>query len=154
AAGTGLAGRAVRLKKVVWIQPFVFGPDNSSLRIALGPAEGDAFEFEIYGGDGDLVTRHCQGEVHFQTAQAPPPLDLVALRKACTSADIAGAKLYPFLAASGFKLGPGHQGVERLFAGEGQALGRLVLPRSVPKGFEMHPSLMDSALQTASGLLF
>ena len=161
ASDTDMTGRTMRLKKVVWIQPFVYGPDNMSLRIALGPAQGAgddgspaAFEFEIYGGEGDLVTRHCQGEVHFDKAEAPPRLDLAALRKACTSAEIAGARLYPFLAASGFQLGPGHQGVERLFAGDGQALGRLVLPRSVSKGFEMHPSLMDSALQTASGLLF
>lgn len=151
----------VRLEKVVWIQPFVFSPENDTVRIALAPMESRGkgerrVQFEIYGGEAgaEEAVVYCQGEAHFDPPAQPASLDLASLRRTCSEVELAASKLYPFLAASGFMLGPGHQGIETLFAGGGQALGRLVLPASVPDGFHLHPSLMDSALQTSTGLLF
>ena len=62
-----------------------------------------------------------------------------------------GKHYYEFCQSAGFFFGPGHQGIEMVYAGAGQALGKLSLPNKVldtKKQFVLHPSLMDSALQS------
>lgn len=158
ALSTGEAG-PMRLEQIVWIQPFVFGPDNCELKVALAPEESAVghrrISFEVYSeASHGAVTCYCQGQAVIGAAEAIAPVDLAGLRAACIRGRLAGPELYPRLHASGFGLGPAHQGLETLHAGEGQALGRLVLPPEAPTaGFYLHPSLLDSALQTAVGLL-
>ena len=152
--------RLIVLEKVVWLQPFVFGPDERTVRIALdddvADLDGDArrIRFEIFaetaeGGDGTL---HCQGEAVIRPQGAPPLQDVPRLLARCDAGTVTGPDLYPQLQAAGFGLGPAHQGISTLYVGRGEALARLKLPAEAGDGFVMHPSLLDSALQAAAGL--
>src|SRR5262249_51634359 len=62
---------------------------------------------------------------------------------------------YDLLAASGLDIHPGHRGIETVYVGDRQVLGRLSLPRKLAGDGEyvLHPSLLDSAVQTIAGLL-
>ena len=63
---------------------------------------------------------------------------------------------YQAFTAMGIAYGPGQQGIETLYTGEGQVLARLVLPPLVAETrdrFVLHPSMMDSALQASVGLI-
>ena len=158
AHSTGRNG-PLRIENVVWIRPFVFSPQNRELKVALAPADEVAgaarIDFEVYSeAEEGTTVCYCQGQAMVEVEASPPMLDIAGLRAVCARGQMSGSDLYPRLQEGGFGLGPAHQGVETLFAGDGVALGRLVLPQAAPSaGFHLHPSLLDSALQTAVGLL-
>ncbi|HZZ66643.1 MAG TPA: type I polyketide synthase, partial [Phenylobacterium sp.] len=154
---TACAG--LRIENVVWMQPYVHGPHNDTLRIAIAPiasadpAEPARLEFEIYSGepDAEAVIRYCQGEA-VRLAQDSPRVDLDQVRARCQAGDVLGSELYPALCAAGFGLGPGQQGVVAIHRGEGEVLGRLAVPAAASGTFGLHPAILDSALHCVAGL--
>ncbi|MFI1761427.1 SDR family NAD(P)-dependent oxidoreductase [Streptomyces sp. NPDC020800] len=154
----------VRLTNVAWTRPVVVGQTPLALHVRLSPGGGDSIAFEIYSHPGqDPAARpviHSEGVVLVPPApEGGTPrttVDLAALRAQCRDMELDVGQVYGAFAAHGIDYGPGHRGIQRLWAGEGQAVARLVLPDSVGTtldAYGLHPALLDSALQAAVGVI-
>jgi acyl transferase domain-containing protein/trans-aconitate methyltransferase len=63
---------------------------------------------------------------------------------------VAGPDFYRQLRERGFQPGPSFEGIEQLWRGEGEALGRVSLPRTLEaqvQDYQFHPALLDACLQ-------
>lgn len=103
---------------------------------------------------GEPWTVHAGGRAAAAAASAAAePLELVRGRLVhATSA----AELYGAMEASGIVNGPSLRPIQELFAGEGEALARLVVAERAARaahGVVIHPALFDGALQAAGAVL-
>ncbi|MCB9450589.1 MAG: type I polyketide synthase [Anaerolineaceae bacterium] len=110
--------------------------------------------FQILSLEADDTWRvHASGSV-----RAVTPLDeefpsLDALRASLTAESSAEAH-YQRAAERGMNFGPQFRGLERVWVGDGEALGLIQLPDSLSTGsYHVHPGLLDACLQTANLLL-
>ncbi|MFE4053273.1 SDR family NAD(P)-dependent oxidoreductase [Streptomyces sp. YIM B13518] len=153
----------IRLTNVAWTRPVVMEGTQLAVHVRLNPGGGDGIAFKVYSHpEGDPAARpviHSEGVVLVPPAtegDAPrTTVDLAGLRARCRDVELDAGQVYGAFAAHGIDYGPGHRGIQRLWAGEGQAVARLVLPDSVGTtlgGYGLHPALVDSALQAAVGV--
>jgi amino acid adenylation domain-containing protein len=149
----------IRLKNVVWASPFVAGDRPAPLHIGLFPGEEKEIAYEIYSesedDDSERVV-HSQGSVLPGSVPEVPLLDIEALKSECDQRILSSDRCYEIFKAMGIDYGPGHRGIEKVYAGSGQVLAKLSLPSLIldtQDQFMLHPSLMDSALQASIGLM-
>ncbi len=93
---------------------------------------------------------HARGEIRWHVA-VPPPIDLDDLRALCRR-ELPLAPYYEGLRQRGFEWGASFRGLERLWQGNGQALGHLRLPEPVAAEagrYRFHPALLDACLHVA-----
>ncbi len=149
----------IRLKNVIWARPVAVGDHPVQLHIGLFPEDSGEIAFEIYtnsDGNGAEPVVHSQGSAVLGPVVEVSPLDLKALQAQCSRSALSRSRCYEAFRAMGIEYGPGHQGIEQVYVGEGQALAKLSLPLSVfdtQDQFVLHPSIMDSALQATIGLM-
>lgn len=138
-------------------------PEGGSRRVQVVlAAEGDGeASFRIFsrldggGGDGgDGWTLHASGRVRSSADDREPreAEELAAIRKRCTE-DLAGADYYPLFLARGLQYGPRFQGIERLWRGRGEALGKVSAPPGViPEldAYHIHPAILDACGQVVA----
>ncbi|WP_339254521.1 SDR family NAD(P)-dependent oxidoreductase [Paenibacillus sp. FSL P2-0136] len=146
------------LKNVVWLRPFSIDDRNEELHIRLMQEEKGNIDFEIYGNssDGELLV-HCQGTafVSINTRRAQV-WDLAAAKERCDKFVISSSQGYEKLENADLRYGPVFRGLEVIFVGENEALGKLTLPKKVfdiGSEYMLHPGIMDAALQTTLGLM-
>nr|WP_274518184.1 beta-ketoacyl synthase N-terminal-like domain-containing protein [Dickeya dianthicola] len=172
AAITDAAGHAsqIMLKNISWVRPMSVQDAGLNVSVELYPEDNDHISFEIYsedsavGGAGRIT--HCRGQAHVtslpddggavSTPAAPSPVDIHALQAQCTARTLDSAACYRAYTAMDILHGPAYQGVVAIDEGDIQAIARIELPACVAdtrSQFFLHPSLMDSALQIAAGLL-
>jgi polyketide synthase PksN len=147
----GAAG--VRLQNVVWSRPIVVGSEPQEVHIGLYPQDDGQIAYEIYadGLDGEAVV-YSQGVGVAAALQEAPMLDIGALRNACPRV-LEKDACYAEFARMGMGYGAGFRTLESLHVGDGQVLGRLALQGGDAGAYQLHPGLMDGALQAAVGLL-
>ncbi|MBB5139591.1 acyl transferase domain-containing protein/NADPH:quinone reductase-like Zn-dependent oxidoreductase/acyl carrier protein [Thermocatellispora tengchongensis] len=94
---------------------------------------------------GQHVREHFRGRVRPLLRQAPPPLDVAALRaRIATPVDVPG---YYARATEGMMAwGPAFQVLTGLWKGEGEILGAYSCPERDDR-YQAHPVILDSALQ-------
>ncbi|MGN7972315.1 SDR family NAD(P)-dependent oxidoreductase [Serratia sp. 22264] len=153
---------AIRLENISWIRPMRVEAPGLHIAVELHP-EGDArFGFEIYStgssAAGSERVTHCRGQAGIAPAgeSAPPAIDVRALQHQCAVRHLDSQACYAAYSAMGILHGTTYQGVISIDEGATQAIARIELPASAAKShsqFFLHPSLMDSALQMAAGLL-
>nr|WP_226001950.1 SDR family NAD(P)-dependent oxidoreductase [Paenibacillus sp. BJ-4] len=149
----------VRLKDVLWIQPVVVGEQSVGVNIGLYPQDGGDIAYEIYRKSGATDTGlvvHSEGSAAIVPVAEIPAIDIRALLEQCSLGSLSSRQCYETFAAMQVTYGPGHQGIEKIYIGAGQALAKLSLPSSVyhtKEWFVMHPCLLDSALQATIGLI-
>ncbi|QYK63046.1 Acyl carrier protein [Paenibacillus sp. S25] len=150
---------SIRLKDVDWIRPVVVGEESVDVSIGLYPQDGGEIAYEIYSKSGatepELVV-HSEGRAVIVPVAEVPAIDIKTLLEQCSLGSVSSRQCYEAFAAMRISYGPGHQGIEKIYIGVGQALAKLSLPSSVyhtMERFVMHPSLMDSALQATIGLI-
>ncbi|MFZ5635022.1 MAG: SDR family NAD(P)-dependent oxidoreductase [Pseudomonadota bacterium] len=149
---------ALELRNTVWAQPAIVD-GATRVHIALSPNDDGGIDYDIHGdvaeehADREAAPIHCQGTVRFDDALSER-LDPVALRARMGRDRIDAEALYATCARMGLLYGPRFRGVVALHRGEGEVLAELRLPAGAAReGFVLHPSLMDSALQAAVGLI-
>jgi len=143
----------VCLKNVVWTQPIVVGEEPVQVHIGLYPENNGEIAYEIYSEE-EVV--HSQGNAVLSSIKSAPILDIKAIRAECTQGGLTSAECYEVFKAMGLNYGPGYQGIEGVYIGEDQVLAKLALPSctsGTQEQFTLHPSLMDSALQSSIGLM-
>ncbi|MEM7393519.1 MAG: polyketide synthase dehydratase domain-containing protein, partial [Verrucomicrobiota bacterium] len=142
-------GTVTRLEHIVWLRPI----DSScgEVHVRLMSDEGGRFRFEIFSE----YAVHSEGAALDRPLEPPATIDLEALRASCTPSHVEVETCYAAFQESGLDYGPGFLGMAELHLGENEVLARLELPDAVRSGWEeyvLHPSLLDSALQSAIGL--
>jgi acyl transferase domain-containing protein len=102
------------------------------------------------GGQGGSWTLQARGVIRLGDEPLPgepaPPEDL---RAQCREG-LSGAEVYARMAGLGLEYGPAFQGIEQAWLRPGEALAGLRLrpeARSGPRGYQVHPALLDAALQ-------
>ncbi|UYK77834.1 amino acid adenylation domain-containing protein [Xanthomonas sacchari] len=161
-ASPAIGAASMQIDDVVWLKPVMMQSSSLDLHIHLSEHdEGIACDVVCgtsgdagVGAAGDAPCARMRVRLHPQAA--PAALDIAALRTAARGETIQGEVCYRDLSAMGVEYGPSHRGLVELQSGQ-DALGRYVLARlrlpTVAQAdadrFELHPSLLDSALQAA-----
>ena len=126
-------------------------PDGS------GPASIQIFSREQEEeGEPERWRLHAAGRVS-RAASGPilAPESLAALRERCPR-EVAIEAYYEALRGAGVEFGPSFRGMERLWRGEGEALGRVRRPSAVEgtDGYQIHPALLDACLQVLGAAVY
>ena len=148
----------IQLKNVAWVRPITVGDQPLQVHIRLYPEDNGEIAYEIYSESkkvGAESVVHGQGIAVLSAISEIPTLDIKKLQ-ACCSQSLSSDLFYEAYSAMGIDYGPSHRGIERAFVGSDQVLAKLSLPSHISdtqEQFVLHPSLMDSALQSSIGLM-
>jgi acyl transferase domain-containing protein/acyl carrier protein len=104
-------------------------------------------------------TLHASGRIRLnggQELESPASPEAPEAIQARCGATASGESYYEELAELGFAYGPSFQGVQELWRGDGEALGRLRLTEEVSEQgafYRLHPALLDAGLQVVVAAL-
>ncbi|WP_024905975.1 SDR family NAD(P)-dependent oxidoreductase [Robbsia andropogonis] len=142
----------VRLSDVVWLRPVAIRQAIPELTLELTPLADNRFEFRI--SDVDQTDHvYTQGFVQALAASSPQ-VDLTAVRASCSLTHVSGQQCYKALRNMGIEHGPRLQAVAEIQVGVDLALARLSMPvGTTDSSYLLHPSILDSAIQSSIGLL-
>lgn len=150
----------IMLSDVIWLRPLTVKEHPVEVHIRLLPEDNGQISYEIYTEDEhegqlELIT-HAQGNARVQMKSGDIAVYLENLQKECSLSVLSSAECYAKFSAMGLDYGPGHRCIEYINVGANQALAKLSLPASLTHTsthFELHPGLVDSALQASMSLL-
>ena len=145
----------LELQNSTWMRPIIVA-DKKQVSIALSTSDNDEIDYEIFSRDIDKDITHCQGRAVWSRQPAPASLDLKQLNKQMEKGRLEPGTVYAACARMGMVYGPAFQAITALHRGSNQVLAQLQLPDTVAgksADYVLHPSLMDSALQAAVGLI-
>ncbi|MET0335415.1 MAG: type I polyketide synthase, partial [Rhizobacter sp.] len=153
---TGHIGN-IRLERVAFVRPVVVGDEGLHVHIALEAQADGSIGYEIYSVEDDAAVLHGQGRAVLGETAATEVIDVAALRAQCQHS-LGGPAVYEAFAQGGLGYGPAFQGLKEVHAGRDDAgllvIGDIHLP-DVTGGqgeFELHPALLDAALQASLGM--
>ncbi|HYH98568.1 type I polyketide synthase, partial [Hyalangium sp.] len=142
------------IEEVSLTQPLAPGTRRRRVQLVLNPGPERA-RFEVLSRplEGGAWTRHAHGWLGRGKSRAGgQDLTLEAARARCQR-EIQVEERYQALAGVGLEYGPAFQGLEKLWLGEGEALGRVRLPEvasAEASRYHLHPALLESCLQIAT----
>jgi acyl transferase domain-containing protein/Zn-dependent alcohol dehydrogenase/acyl carrier protein len=121
------------------------------------------FEWQVFAEtpgltiEGDPNFSLCaRGQIRVSASEAvhdPPSDDSLAAIHARCSTETSGAEHYRLMATVHLDYGPSFQGVEAVSAGDREAIARLRPAPSDARRYQMHPALLDAALQSLGAAL-
>nr|AFJ05078.1 PKS [Streptomyces platensis] len=131
--------------------PMVFTEGRPrDLQVWVGPDQGDERELQIRtretGGDWTL---HATGLLAARTADTEGFRDgdwAGEVWPPAGAQQLVGSSFYEELAARGYEYGPAFHGTKALWERDGDLFAEVVLPEGQPRGFGIHPALLDAAL--------
>ncbi|WP_440119621.1 SDR family NAD(P)-dependent oxidoreductase [Paenibacillus sp. QZ-Y1] len=152
---------AFQIKNAAWTSPIFVDehPIEVSVRLHYEDAERGILRYEISAeGNEPLDRLSCgTGRVALKSLDPVDRLDILSLIAAMREKSLLDHEtIYGRLREQGLEYGPGHQAIERMYIGSGQALAHLNIPSHIEHtlgDYALHPSMMDGALQTAMLLL-
>jgi polyketide synthase PksL len=149
-------GRVLELRNIVWATPVVVREAKQVNVVLTAQEKQEEIECEIYSREGESETVHCAGRAVWSSQPVPAKLDMEQLNGQMKEGKLKRERVYGTCARMGLMYGPAMQGVTEVQRGTGEVLAQLRLPPGVEEKwgeYVLHPSLMDSALQAAVGLL-
>jgi polyketide synthase PksN len=147
------------LKNVVWVQPIVIGDQPVQIHIRLFSKDNGEIAYEIYSGPDETGTEivvYSRGNAVLDSVTEVQALDLSTLQGQCSWGGFSSRQCYDAFRAVGIEYGQGFRGIEEMHVGQGKVLAKISLPASVSDTkdqFVLHPSLLDSAIQSSVGLM-
>lgn len=167
AAAQELLGSArVELCDVAFEKLLLLSADKPiDVQVSIQPASGNAHSFQIHSRSnhaeplGDAWTLHASGS--FQPLEANHALpdatsaDLDQIQRRLRE-QMSPPQFYQRLAGYGLNYGEMFQAVERLWSGDGEALGQIALPRALSNskdGWLLHPVMLDACLQVIAAAM-
>ncbi|AGP36043.1 type I polyketide synthase [Sorangium cellulosum] len=164
-------GAALSLEHVAFERVLVLPEEGArTVQVVLAEEEPGRSSIQISSLEGEAWIRHATGTVRAVLKGAGPPrsggspreimarcagLEGVAI-EAPRSRGMTGGEHYERLEARGLSLGASFRGVEQLWIGATEVLGRVRAPDEVSAQmglYGLHPALLDACLQVLSGLL-
>jgi acyl transferase domain-containing protein len=152
--GFGQDFEVLGLQNIVWAEPITTKTDTE-LSIALYNLKEDQLGYEMFSQTDDGEVIHCQGEAFVGKPVSPIVIDVEKIRQRMHRQDLDISDFYKLFAAGGAHYGPTYRGVRAIHQGEHQLIAELQLPDALTPEFDnhvLHPSMLDSALQSALGL--
>ncbi|QBG56188.1 non-ribosomal peptide synthetase [Bacillus amyloliquefaciens] len=147
-------GDRITLHHTVWLKPIVVHEQERQVHIALSPEEDGIISYDIYSVNADdEEVLHSQGRAEIIKAEQEPEADLSAIQNRCTADTLDPAAFYREGRSRGMFHGKAFQGIKSALIGEKEVLSDIQLPVSVSHTngqFTLHPSIIDSAIQTAT----
>src|SRR3954454_23808505 len=156
AAARETFGRGPVVVEDLALQRALFLADGNPPTVQL-TRDPSSTSFDVHshadGGDQAWV-RHVTGKLRrSDDGEVPREESLEPIRSRCGN-EIAKADFYRYFHAMGMQYGPRFQGVERLWVGDGEALGQIDLPADLEdddRDYEIHPAVLDAAFQVLLG---
>lgn len=157
----GLGGQfseelCVHITNVIWERPIIIDDSPISVHIVLYPEENDSISFEIYSSSVDVNEQiHCTGLIFLDAYPEETTWDIDALKSSCTQDHVSKQVCYQTLQAQGLSIGERLRGIEEMHLGSKQMLVKLGLPATIADTsdlYQLHPSLLDSPLQSTVSL--
>jgi polyketide synthase PksM len=136
-------------RRVLWQQPLVIDTEPKTLRVHIVDQDG-----EMRYAIRDSEKLYATGLLTANRQPIAGSMDIEGVRSRCRNR-LDKAAFYRRFAATGVHFGPRFQGVQEVWANAGEALARLALPIEASResrAYRLHPSLMDSALQTVMAI--
>ena len=159
----GHENKQIDLHNVVWIKPIIVQDKPSVVNISLVPEKNGEILYEIYTNDSDEITVNSQGRAILKNRKTKgefPKYDLEITKSLGDTDELSGEECYRGFKKMGFNYGSTHQSIEKIYIkNEGDdslILGILKLPNSISateQEYELHPSIMDGALQACLGII-
>lgn len=142
-------------RQIVWASPIIASAGGVHVHTDLYLESAGIVRYEICSEDAGKETMRSQGSASLEEVTAVPRINVQQLQNGC-SQQVSGETCYKVIEEGGLRLGAGFNGMMQIHVGEGYVLGCLKLPLSVKDTLEdyvMHPSMLDSALQSAAILI-
>jgi len=137
--------------------------ETREVQVVLTRQVATRFDWQVFSGaagpaiaGAPIWTRHARGEIRIAASGEDDKAlgaDPVAEIRARCSTETSGAEHYRLMEGLHLDYGPSFQGVESIRAGDREAIGRLKPPPSEARRYQMHPALLDSALQVLAAAL-
>jgi acyl transferase domain-containing protein/acyl carrier protein len=154
------------LKDVTFSHVLVPSESATSVQTVLAPSEAEPVSFQIFSRVMDNSAElpswrlHAGGSVNDGSPDDRPPQresDLEAARERCQE-ELSADAYYRKLREHGLEYGPSFRCIERLWRGDGEALGQVRLPEQetleMETGvYQLHPALLDACFQTLGAAL-
>ena len=162
------------LRNIVWASPFSISGESNVLSILVEKHGDRSIRYQIVSQspDGSDVL-HSQGHGELKTAERPSEMGLEKIKQwfeknsECRGV-ISAEECYTSFDRLSINYGPAHRGIESILYGVDrngdlgqeqtpQVLAKLSLPDVVSdtlQDYTLHPSMLDSALQSCIGLMF
>ncbi|MEP7121035.1 MAG: type I polyketide synthase [Byssovorax sp.] len=127
------------------------------VQIALRDEQGEPASIDISSRDEDSGqwVRHARVTVSDFAEDMKEPDEAPQLVQERCPTEVEGAVHYARMEARHIQYGPAFRGVERIWVGPGEALGRVRLPEQAgdASAYRMHPALLDACFQIATVLV-
>jgi myxalamid-type polyketide synthase MxaD len=140
--------------RIVQIALLAEKPGTFQFRIASRPVT----ETEASSGRSVMLwTAHANGSICVSSpASQQPVFETPAIIQARCVGQVTGEQHYAMLNQQGFEYGPCFRGIELLWRGDSEALGKLQFPAALPWGttqYLIHPAYLDAALQVMAHIV-
>lgn len=154
---------AICLTDVEFVHSLILAPnERRTVQLVLERQQSESMVFRIYSRLADVQNSHAAWQLHARgriiepaTTHETTQLEIDAIRHRCPT-EVLSADHYAAFAAQGVGYGPAFRGVERLWRGDWEALGRIQLPDAVADAagaYQFHPGLLDACLQVLGAAL-
>ena len=118
---------------------------------------GETFEIHSRVKDGGRPwTLHATGRLPDAAMGAPSRSPALARARRRCATELEGERCYEVLKGRGLHYGPRFQGIETLWHGDGEAVGRIRAPERIASGLDgywIHPAILDACLQVLMGAI-
>ncbi len=155
--------KTIEISHVVWLHPCKIDQGSSANLVVSFEQDKHGFKFAITDSIPATAQVYCQGRIGFVDRSAAQ-VNVQNIRKVCGDMAPAPDTLYNMLEQAGLHYGDRMRaiggiklGVANNEAGSSQALVELTLPESLQidaDSYGIHPTLLDSALQSSISLAF
>ena len=146
AAGAKVFNTPVALEDFVIQQPLILPTAGKIVQLILTQESASA-SVQIFSlsEEGESWTLHSAGKV-VECPSTSARIDLAQLQKRLTPAN--SAEHYQRCQAKGIEYGSSFRGIQKLWRGDGEALGQIQLPGgAADPAYRLHPALLDACFQ-------
>ena len=144
---------SVVIRDVAWVRPLVVNA-ATNVEVCLTLDDAQEIGFEVYADASGERLLHSRGRALVVRDAAVDRLDVATLSADCDRR-VEGSDCYGMFAAAGLNYGPAYRALDWVAHGthDGEAfvLARLARSADGDAAFELHPGLMDGALQATTG---
>jgi len=148
AAGAQQGSGNVALADVRIEQP-LFLPEGTPPTVQCVVSEEGTFEIASLDDEAEARwRRHAAGRVT-RVQESPTATDTLAEARARCRQPLEVEAYYARFRAVGVEYGPAFRGIEAVWSGDGEAVGRLTIPEAAgdTQGYRVHPVLLDAGFQ-------
>jgi hybrid polyketide synthase / nonribosomal peptide synthetase FtdB len=157
AAGAEALGDQPVLEEVRFHKALSLRADGACrVQLALTQDRPNAAGFHLFGSEGaeDAWTLCAEGRLALDAETGALADDSPAVVRGRCPEEIPASRLYDHLAGLGLDYGPSLRRVERVWAGEGEALGLLLPPEPADVArYRVPPALLDAAFHVLAAVL-